>query len=109
MWDALFLVSGGLFVLGAATKGFISIGAAVVILLALVLFRVVARSKPLGVGRAVRWAFAVGLPLASLAMFATTLGEGDPAKTAALAGELLALFLVLFGVYVMLRGLFTRR
>jgi hypothetical protein len=39
-------------------------------------------------------------------MFATTYGEGDVAKTAAIAGELLALFLVLFGLYVILRGMF---
>jgi hypothetical protein len=108
LWDILFLVSVSVFVVGAVLKGYIPTGLAIYVLLAFLLFRVLGRAMGGGMNRAIRWAFHVGLPLASLAMFAVTFGNGDPRQVTAVLTGMGSLVLVLFGLYVMLRGPFTR-
>ena len=109
LWDLLFLVSISVFVMGSLMRGHISVGLAAFVLIGFVLFRAGTRALGGGMGRAIRWSFSVGLPLASLGMFAAAHGRGNAGETAAILAGMATLVIVLFGLYLMLRGPFARR
>jgi len=96
-------------VLAASTKGLLSVPAVVAVVLVSVVLRVAGRSRGKTIGQAVRAFFLIALPLASLALFVLSSGGGDPRQITAIAGSVFSLLLVIFGLYVMLRGMFTRR
>jgi len=106
--DFLFILSSMLFVLGAAAKGYVSPQGAAGILIALMLLRALARARGKAFGSNLRRLFTVGLPLASFAMFAIDNGDKGAGGTMAIAGSGAALVLSLFGIWIMVRGLFGR-
>lgn len=98
------IITVTLLLLRPAAQGAISPSLVAVFLMLLVAFRAMGRGMGKGISRAVRLAFTVGLPFASLLMFALSVSQGNLKNTATILGALGALILSLMGIYIMFRG-----
>jgi len=105
-FDLLLILSLTVWIIGAVMVGRISGEHAALALLGLV--ALIAVSRGLG-SSLIRLTFRIAVPVASVAALVLWSGSGDPRSTTAILGTLGALVLVLFGLYVMVRGLFSRR
>jgi len=101
--DSLTVAGALALVLSLTARGLMSEPAAVGVLLGVVWLVALARAARMGPARL---AFRFGLPVAALAGLVATYGGGDPREEAEVLTGILALWVVLFGFYIMFRGLF---
>lgn len=106
--DVLAIISVILLVLGLGVQGAVSPEVVGVFLLVLIAFRAIGRALGEGIGRAVRYAFTIGLPLASLFMFAVAYSQGNLKDLVGILSALGALVLTWLGIYIIFRGLSSR-
>lgn len=107
IWDSLFLLTVTVFILGSIAQGLISVHFGAFALAGLVILRAIGRGWGGHLGRLVRLVFAVGLPITALLLFAVAYGQGDPKGMMVILVALCALLISLFGLYTMVRGLFS--
>jgi len=105
IWDLVFIASIIGFLVGPILKGTIPLPLGVAALLLLVFFRALGRSRGGNLGRAIRTTFTVSVPVAGLAYLVVTQGQGDSTEMAAIAGGIAVLSIVVFGFYLMVRGM----
>ena len=105
-FDFLFIVTLAIWIVGLSVAGRLSQGGAAFALFALVLLVGAARAAKIGI---VRLVFRIAVPVASVAAFVVWYGEGDPRAMGALLGAIGTLVVVLFGLYLMIRGVFSAR
>jgi len=104
-FDVLVIVSFGVWLIGLAADGAITIAHAAYALFGLVALRAIGRASGM---RLMRLTFSVGLPLAALAAFVVWRGGGDFRLIGQLLPGLLALFLALLAIYILVYGMFRR-
>lgn len=108
-WDILAIVSVTLLVLGLAAQGLVPTWLAALAIAGLAMLRALGRGRGGGLGRLVRRTFAIALVLTSLGIFLVSYGQGDPAAMRDLLLVLGVLAVVVFGLYVMVRGISSRK
>jgi len=107
-WDFLLIISIGIWILGLTAQGYLPPQYTALFLVGLVFF--IAMIKVGGsIGRRIRWLFRISLPIASLLVFGIVYGRGNLEQISGILMNLLVLFVMLFGFYVMFSGLFRRR
>jgi len=89
--------------LGLFTKGYVSGQTTSIALLGLVVLAAIASKLRMSMARA---ALTVGLPCVGIATLVIRESAGDPQVMAVLAGSLAALFMALFGLYIIVRSWF---
>jgi hypothetical protein len=104
MLNLLFIVSLVIWVLRLAWDGAIPMWSAGIVLVALVYF--VAAGEKFGIAKIV---FRIVFPLASLAALVVWEGKGDPRVMTELAMRLGVLFIALFGLYIIFKGVFSKK
>lgn len=104
-WDLLVIISVALLVLKPTVEGLLTPTAAAGFLVALVILRALGRVFGKGIGRAVRFAFSIGVPLVGLALYAVSLGHGNIKDSLTILGSVGALIFSLMGLYIIFRGL----
>jgi len=108
IWDFFVIITITLLILGLMLQGLLPLQFGAIALVLLIAFRAIGRGRGGSLSRAVRTVFTIGLPITALLIFVTTYGQGDPKQMMAIIGGLGALFIVLFGLYIMVRALFPR-
>jgi len=108
IWDLFFIMTITVLLLNLILRQLIPTRFGTLILLLLVLFRALGRGRGGLLGRLIRRTFALGIPLTSLLIFAVVYSQGDPDQMITIIGELGVLLIALFGIYIMVRGLFAR-
>ena len=106
LYDFLLILSIALGGIQLGLKGYLSIGQVVTFFILGTIFVALSR-----VFRS-RWSkflFRVFISIASLLVFALSYGKGDSKEFVGIIGVVLVLVLMLFGVYVMIRGPFRKR
>ncbi len=102
VFDVLLLVSISLWLIGLGADGALSVELVGYAIFGLVALMAVGRAGGMGL---VRLVFRVGVPIAALAAFVSWYGVGDN-QLKELLTPLLALFFVLFGIYIIFFGFF---
>jgi len=99
--DLFIIVTLTTFLLNEARKGTLSAEWAGALLCALVALLATARALRMSL---VRLLLTVAVPVTALVVFVIWHGEGDPRSTTEIFSSVATLLVVLFGLYVMLRG-----
>lgn len=108
IWDFLLIIGIGVWVVGLTAQGYLSTDYTAFILVTLVFF--IAMIKVGGsLGRLIRKLFRISLPIAALLVFVMVYGQGEWTQMRGIFMQLLLLFIILLGFYIMFSGLFGRK
>jgi len=108
LWDFLFIIVISTVAVSLIIQGFIPLELGVVLMLALIVFRTIGRILGGGIGRTIRATFTVALPILSVLILAVTYSGGELQPMAGILMSMGTLFMVLFGIYIMIRGPFSK-
>jgi hypothetical protein len=108
LWDFIVILTVITWVVALFVQGHIPSSLAVLALFLTPVILALGRGFGGSVGRTVRFLFRIGLPIASLATLVVILSGGSFKEIGILMGNVLALFLVLVGFYVMFYGVLSR-
>lgn len=105
-FDILVLLTVVIWLLKLALAGYLTAEQTALFLVGFVALLAISRSLRIGIGRLI---FRVGMPIASLLVFAITYGQGQMDQVVSILASLLTLVIVLFGIYVMISGPFKKK
>lgn len=98
-FDFLIFLAASIWILKLALEGLLTPNQAVIFLIGIVVLVALSRILKIGAGKLI---FRIGVPIASLIIFAFTLGQGDVKQVTGILGSILTLVIVLFGIYIMI-------
>ena len=106
LFDFFIILSATIWLLKLALKGELSAEQTAIFLFGIVVLIGISRALRVGLGRLL---FRVGIPVASLIVFAATCGHGNIREITAILGSVFALTMILFGIYLTIAGPFRKK
>lgn len=104
LFDGLVLLSVLLWLLRLALGGTLTIEEVGLLLIALAILVAIARAANMGLVRVI---LRIAVPLVSLWLFVTANTDGSQEQVTAALGAILALLMVVFGLYIMIAGVLS--